>query len=199
MKHIANPPQGRWSTYSVTEAGLWVPRHLNRPNQIQYDWAKLALQCMGRGKPNYKINAIYVEFQNVPSPGDPGDVPAYTRDEGVGYYTSLTDDRDYLRLPLLSEPRLSVADGYEEFFTGQDDSFNEMTFFAQTSGALGVNGLSFSDSSNSVAIGIALVATPVWADRTRDVIFGRAYFAVEEQVTKEPSHQIGVSWSQVFG
>jgi hypothetical protein len=74
-----------------------------------------------------------------------------------------------------------------------------MTFFAQTSGAVGVNGLTFSEAANSVAVGVALVAAPSWADRTRDVVFGRAYFAVDEQVPKVASHQIGVSWEQVFG
>lgn len=199
MKHVATPPTGLYSIFDVTPEGLWVPRHLKRRNQIQYDWARIAIQCIGLGQRNYRINAVYVEFENVPSPGDPATVPSYDRDEGIEYYTALSGNRDYLRLPLISEPRLSVADGYGDVFTGEGDSFNEMTFFAQTSGSTGVNGLEFSSSVNSVAVGIALVATPVWADRTRDVIFGRAYFAVDEQVPKEASHQIGVSWSQIFG
>lgn len=199
MKHAANPPCGRYSTFSVCErTGLWTPRHLKRSNQIQYDWARIALQCIGLGKANYKINGIYVEFQNVASPGDPGDVPAFDRGEGIEYYTALTGDRDYLRLPLLSTPQLGVEDDYTNFFTGEGDDFNKMTFFAQTSGVLGVNGLEFSSGANSLAVGIALVATPVLADRTRDIVFGRAYFEIAEQVPKESSHQIGLSWEQVF-
>lgn len=200
MPHVATPPRGRYSTFAVCErTGRWLPRAVRRPNQIQFDWARIALQCIGRGKPEYRINAVYVEFQNVASPGDPGDVPAYDRGDGVEYYTALAGDRDYLRLPLLSEPRLAVAAGYGDYFAGTGDDFNEMTFFAQTAGVAGVNGLAFEVGANSVAVGVALVATPVWADRTRDVVFGRAYFEVAEQVAKEASHQIGVSWSQVFG
>lgn len=200
MMHVATPPRGRYSTFGVCEAtGLWVPKYLRRANQIQYDWARIALQCMGRGKASYRINAVYVEFQNVASPGDPGDVPEFDRADGVEYYTSLTGDRDYLRLPLLSEPALSVDPAYADYFTGEGDDFNTMTFFAQTAGTLGVNGLEFSSGANSLAVGIALVATPVWADRTRDVVFGRTYFEVAEQVAKEASHQIGVSWEQLFG
>ncbi len=168
MDHVIKPPKGLYSTFHVCErTGLWLPGpSRRRPNQIQYDWGRIALQCIGRGKPAYKVNAVYVEFQNVPSPGDPGTVPSYDRDEGTEYYTALTGDRDYLRVPLVAEPTLDVGDGYEEFFTGEDDDCNRMTFFAQTAGTLGVNGLAFGSATNSVAVGIALVATPVWADRT---------------------------------
>ncbi len=200
MRHVAQPPRGRYSVFTVDEAtGLWVPRCLNRANQIQFDWARIALQAIGKGQSKYRISTIYVEFQNVASPGDPGSVPAYDRDEGVEYYTGLAGDRDYLRLPLLSEPVLSVSAAGTPYFEGEGDDFDTMTFFAQTSGALGVNGLEFSSSANSLAVGIALVATPVPADRTRDVVFGRAYFALDEQVPKEASHQIAVSWEQTFG
>lgn len=198
--NVAPPPTGRYSTFDVDErTGLWLPLAARRPNQIQYDWARIALQCIGLGKREYRISAVYVEFENVASPGDPATVPAYGRDEGTEYYTSLSGVRDYLRLPLLAQPQLAVADGFEDAFTGEGDDFNSMTFFAQTSGSVGVNGLPFSEGSNSVAVGIALVAAPVWADRTRDVVFGRAYFAVDEQVPKVASHQVGVSWSQTFG
>ena len=200
MTHLATPPRGRYSTFGVCErTGLWVPKFLRRPNQIQYDWAKIAIQCVGLGKTNYRIAGVYVEFVNVASPGDVASVPAYSRDEGVEYYTALAGDRDYLRLPLLGTPALSVDPDYTAAFTGEGDDFNTMTFFAQTAGTAGVNGLPFSSASNSVAVGIALVAVPVPADRTRDVVFGRTYFADAEQVPKEASHQIGVSWEQLFG
>lgn len=200
MRQVAQPPRGRYSVFTVDEAtGLWVPRFLKRRNQIQYDWARIALQCIGKGQSKYKISTIYVEFQNVAGPGDPASFPDFDRDEGVEYYTGLAGDRDYLRLPLLSEPALSVAPDATNFFSGEGDDFDTMTFFAQTAGALGVNGLEFSSGANSVAVGIALVATPVPADRTRDVVFGRAYFALDEQVPKEASHQIAVSWEQTFG
>lgn len=199
MTHVAPPPAGGYTIFSVDErTGLWLPS-FSRRNQIQYDWARVAVQAIGRGKSNYRINAVYAEFQNVGSPGDPATAPSYDRNEGVEYYTALSGARDYLRLPLLSEPALAVASGYGDYFSGEDDDFNQMTFFAQTSGSAGVNGLAFSESANSVVLGIALVATPVPADRTRDVVFGRAYFATGQQVAKADGHQVGVSWSQVFG
>ncbi len=200
MKTVISPPRGLYSVYSVDErTGLWRPIYEKRPNQIQYDWAKVATQCIARGNSKYRISAVYAEFQNVASPGDPGIPPAYDRDEGVEYYTGLSGTYDYLRLPLLTEPSLSVESGYEDHFTGEGDDNNAVTFFAQTSGTVGVNGLPFGVASNSLVIGIALVAVPVPADRTRDVVFGRAYFDTAEQVPKTASHQVGVSWTQVFG
>lgn len=198
MTHVAPPPAGAYTIHDVEERnGLWLPL-FSRHNQIQYDWARIALQLFGRGKADYRISAVYAEFENVASPGDPATAPEYDRDEGVEYYTSLSGSRDYLRLPLLSEPTLAVASGYGDYFSGVDDDFNQMTFFAQTSGSAGANGLAFSEAANSVVLGVALVATPVPADRTRDVVFGRAYFATNQQVAKADGHQVGVSWSQIF-
>ncbi len=198
MNHTAPTPVGHYTLYWVDSAGLWTPL-FRRKNQIQYDWARIACQCIGKGKANYKVNAIYVEFENVASPGDPVSIPDFDRTEKISYYSSLSGTRDYLRLPLISEPALAVASEFTDIFTGDGDDVNEMTFFAQTVGVTGVNGLDFSSAANSVAFGIALVATPVWADRTQDLVFGRSYFDLSEQVAKTASHQIGVSWSQMFG
>lgn len=192
-----NPiPKGYYSLFEVDEkTGQVRTIFKDRKNSIMYDWGRIACQCLALGKREYRINGIYLEYQNT-SP--PGSIPSFNLDAGVEYYQGLSGNRDYLRLPLSSTPLLKVETGWEDYFSGEDDDFNAATFFAQTAGTVGVNGLPFSAASNSLAIGMALVACPVWEDKTRDIVFARTYYSVSEQTPKQNNHQLSISWTLPF-
>jgi hypothetical protein len=102
-----------------------------------------------------------------------------------------------LRVPLSLEPALGVSLGYDEHLPVTQRG-NQLTFFVQTSGTAGVHGKVFSHAVNSKVFAAALVATPVFSDRTKDVIFARTVLSAENQVTKEASSQIGITWDIAF-
>jgi hypothetical protein len=192
-------PKGKYTIFEIDEeTGLWTPL-FSKENQIQYAWGVVATQALALGNANFRINAMYIEFANVASPGTPVSIPTFPRSDNLNYYQSLPAGRDYLRVPLLSSPQLSVGSGYSAYFTGIGVSNNQATFLAQTAGSVGVNGTPFSTANNSTVAGIALVAAPVWADHTQDWVFARDYYLVSQQVLKQASKQIGCSWQQLFG
>ena len=171
----------------------------SQANQIQYGWGTVAAQCIAKGDRSYKINAIYMEYENVASPGDTVSVPTYGREEGYDYYSNLalSADRDFIRAPLLVEPGISIATGYEDYFTDGVDG-NQATFYTQSQGATGFHGKAFSDGSNSKVFGAALVATPDFSDPTQDIVVARTYFATGNQTLKLASSQIGITWDVSF-
>ena len=198
-------PRGR-----ISVARIWYARgdrhqprqvdHLfTQQNQIQYDWGHVAARCIGQGDRSYRVNAIYIEFENVAVSTDPVTAPTYGRDEGQSYYQDLvlSSNRDFIRAPLLVEPGISIADGFDTYFT-DGESGNRVTFHTQTQGSTGFHGKTFSAAANSKVFGAALVATPDFADPTQDQIFARTYFAAGDQVLKLASSQIGITWDISF-
>ena len=171
-----------------------------QPNQIQYSWGYMAAKQLGYSpqpdRYNYNISAMYIEYENQVSPSDIS-IPAFSRDIDIGYYNSLDDSatRDFLRVPLRMEPTLSVSSGYEANLPINQQG-NQLTFFVQTAGGQGVHGKAFGTTSKVYAA--SLIAAPVFSDRTKDVIFARTIFSTENQVTKEPSSQIGITWDIAF-
>ena len=145
---------------------------------------------------NYNISAMYIEYENQVSPANIS-IPAFSRDIDIGYYDSLVDSatRDFLRVPLRMEPTLSVSSGFEANLPINQQG-NQLTFFVQTAGVLGEHGKAFSTTSKVYAA--SLIAAPVFSDRTKDVIFARTIFSTANQVTKEPSSQIGITWDIAF-
>lgn len=193
--------RGRVTLWRVTESGLTLPVH-TQPNQIQYSWGFIAAQQIGyrrqAGRPDYHVSAMYIEYENVGAPEDPiSEDPEFDRALGVDHYAALSGTRDYLRVALTLEPSLVISTDYTEYFTPGENG-NQLTFFAQTSGAEGVNALPFSHVVNSKVYAAALVATPDFNDRTKDVVFARTVFDVEDQITKEASSQIGITWDIAF-
>lgn len=182
-------------SYEINSAGLWVPG-ASFHNQIQWTWGDIACKLFGEGREEYKISAMYIEFENTASPGDLVSAPAFDRADGIEYYSALSSSptRDFLRLRLISNPKASIISGYE----GSSVVANQLTFFAQTTGSIGVHGKTFSAAANSTVFGLALVAAPKWEDRTRDLIFAREYYPQAQQVLKQASSQIGVSWTEQF-
>lgn len=197
LHDIAPGVQGLVRLWKTRPSGLMLPVAAIR-NQLQYSWGFIAARALGYGDMAYQLDALYIEFENVASPGDPITAPTYDRSAGLEYYDGLSASgtKDYIRTALVSNPMLGVKSGYESYF-GTNEG-NQLTFFAQTAGVTGVHGKTFSDSVNSKVYGAAVIATPVFADPTRDVIFARTYFNVSEQVVKEASSQIGITWEIAF-
>lgn len=196
--------RGHISLWRIDEkTGLKLPVG-NQPNQIQFTWGFVAANCFGRrhqaGNLDYSISALYVEYENQTDPEQPVSVASsFTRDLGVTYYNATGDsaDRDFLRVPITIEPTISVSAGYEANLPVNQQG-NQLTFFAQTSGIVGAHGKPFSHTAGSKVFAAALVAAPVFGDRTKDVIFARTVFSTTNQVTKEASSQIGITWDIAF-
>lgn len=163
-------------------------------NLVMYDWATIVGKLLTEGNTDYKVSGMYLEFENVASPGDPVSVPSYTRADGVSYFNGLSASgtKDYLRVALRSS-QLSSND--ETNFPGG----NVMTFFAQTQGVVGVHGKTFSDSVNSKIYGGALIASPQWSDASQDLVLSRAYLSVSNQQLKTSTSQVGLEWELELG
>ncbi len=197
--------RGHVTVWRVDEkTGLQVPV-AEKHNQIQISWGHIAAKQLGfRRQPDredYMISAMYFEYENQSNPATAVSTSSFDRLLGVPYYAGLSSSasRDFIRAPLRLEPTLSVAAGSlgeATLISGQQS--NQLTFFAQTAGVTGVHGKPFSHTANSKVFAAALVATPQFNDRTRDVIFARINFAVGEQTSKEASSQIGITWDIVF-
>lgn len=183
------------STYEIESSGLWLPKATFH-NQIQWTWGEIACKLFGEGKEEFKISGMYIEFENVSSPEDVVSAPSFDRADGIEYYSALSASpaRDFLRVQLISNPKASLISGYE----GASVKVNQLTFFAQTTGSVGVHGKPFTVGANSKVFGLSLVATPRWEDRTKDLIFAREYYPSNQQVLKQASSQIGVSWTEQF-
>lgn len=197
LQDVTPEIQGLVRLWKTRLSGLMVPVATTR-NQRQYSWGFIAARAIGMGDANYQVDAMYIEFENVAAPADPITPPTYGRDEGLEYYDGLSSSgtKDYIRTALASTPMLGVKSGFEDYF-GTNEG-NKLTFFAQTAGATGVHGKTFSNAANSKIYGAALIATPVFIDPTRDVVFARSYFEIAEQVVKEASSQIGITWEISF-
>jgi hypothetical protein len=196
MKDKIEFPKGRVELFQVTDDGVWIP-HAQATNTVLYDWGFIAAKAIGTGDGSYRVNTMYIEFENVAAPADAVGIPSFTRDEGLTYYNGLAGNQDFLRVGLLGLPTISIESGYEAYF-GADEG-NLLTFLAQSEGTAGVLGnATFSAANNSKVFGAALVASPVNADRTKDVVFSRTYFAVADQVLKQASSQICLSWEVPF-
>lgn len=174
-----------------------------QPNQIQYSWGWIAAKQIGfKRQPDrldYSIAGLYIEFANQSDPATPISVAPFGRSVDISYYNALANSSagDFLRVPLSVEPALGVSAGYDTNLPAEQRG-NQLTFFVQTSGTTGVHGKQFSHLANSKVFSAALVAMPVFSDRTKDVIFARTIFSVENQVTKEASSQIGITWDIAF-
>lgn len=169
----------------------WLPVSMFRPNKIMYEWGAIVGRQLTQGTLEYKIGGMYIEFENVADPNDPVVAPSFGREEadGVEYYNGLSGspNRDYLRVPLIAAT-MNTSDA-TKFPKG-----NVPTFFAQTSGVVGVHGKPFSDVNNSKVFGAALVATIDEDDHTQDLVFSRFYMPSNEQQVKLSTSQIGIEW-----
>lgn len=162
-----------------------------QPNLVLFQWAKITTKLLTSGLANYRIGGMYLEFENVASPGDTVTPPAFNRTRDINYYNNLSASatKDYLRVPMTATQVLSEGEGLTD---------NLIIFFARSSGVVGVHGKAFSDAYNSTIYGISLVAFPDVNDVTQDLLFSSHYFDSTEQKQKESNSQIGIEWQLVL-
>lgn len=163
---------------------FWTPATEFRPNLVLFEWSKITSKLLTTGKSNYRISGMYLEFENVASPGDPVSVPTFERDRTSQYYNDLSGSsvRDYLRVPLTAAT------------TTEEDTQARMDFFARSSGTTGVHGKTFSAAANSTVFGVSLVAFVDTTDATQDLLLSSHYFAVADQQQKLSTSQVGLEW-----
>lgn len=162
---------------------------LSRENLYVYSGADVVAAALA-GRAEYSVATMYLEFENLASPGDPIVAPTYDRTSDVSYYSNLSSPRDFLRVPLTLQPTLSSSD--DSKYHG-----NQVTFFGISSDNVGENGLAFMHTVNSTVFGGALCASPVADTQANDVIVSRTYWEANG-VLKQQNHQIGVQWTLRF-
>jgi hypothetical protein len=203
----ANHVRGRVRPYQVRNAdnenvltwpkehpSLSLPGHWNRQapwhhNDVLYSWGAIASRALTQTGTNYRINGMYMEFQNVANAGNVVTPPTFDRSGGREYYDALSSspNTDYLRVPLIAT---SLDNSDPSLF----DDVNRMTFYAMSQGVVGANGKPFSDVYNSKVFGGALVCIVDLADRTQDIVFSRFYYPTSLQQVKLSTSQIGQEW-----
>lgn len=197
--------RGHVAVWRIDEhTGLKLPL-FSQANQIQYGWGFIAAKQLGyRRQPDrldYHISAMYIEYENI-DPELTVSTPSFGRNVDVTYYNAMVDSptRNFIRVPLSIEPALSVSAGYDANLP-VNQAGNQLTFFAQTAEARVVYSgeeRQFNSANNSRVYAAALVAAPVFNDRSKDVVFARTVFSGGNQVTKEASSQIGITWDVAF-
>lgn len=182
---------GRVRAYTVADLSLdksnWKPTTDFKHNLIVYQWATIVAKLLTSGDSRYRISGMYLEFENTDNPGDPVSPPIFDRTRDVSYYNglSLSSNRDYLRVPITAAELSSE---------GENLSNNKMSYFARSSGSVGVHGKTFSAAANSVVFGGSLVAIVDDTDATQDLIYSSWYYDPADQQQKLPSSQIGIEW-----
>lgn len=170
----------------ATREWIWTP-YSRQSNQIQDGWRKSCANAWGIGLNNYRINMMYLEFQNVLDPDDAVSIPSFLPSEGTEYYDGLasTIDRDFIRVPFVSTPTFDEVTG-------------TLAYFAMSQGSEGVFGKTFSHAVNSKFCGAALIATPEIGDRTQDIVVARSYAEVSGQLVKAAGKSVMASWQIMF-
>lgn len=195
MLHPIEHVRGRARMSLVAPDGRELIGGCWQHNAILYDWATIVGNRLIKDSPNYKLSFMYIEFENVAHPTDPVSLPVISRSGGIAYYEGLAHSlvRNYLRVPIISG--VLTSSNTDHFPQG-----NLLTFYAQSQGVTGLNGLPFSNSHNSKVFGAALVAAPDPSDATQDLVFARLYYAAaDQQVKPSTSAQIGITWEELLG
>ena len=172
----------------------WEPATEWKRNTIVFEWGAIIGPLLTLGERKYRIGGMYLEFENVVSPGTPVTIPTYDRTRSIAYYNSLSGSarRDYLRVPI-------IASTFESSNAEQFPNGNLPTFLARSQGVQGVHGKQFGVSYNSVVFGASLVAMVDEADATQDLIFSTFYFDTADQQAVLPTSQLGIDWELTLG
>ena len=189
---------GNYDIFSIDEVTGNKNFLFSDTNTWVHTWGCIVARCAGLNQPEYAIKGFYVEFENVASPSTNVVVPTIDLSDGLDYFLNLASSstKDYMRISLASTPLLGVATNYSDVMPANQG--NKITLSGITSGTTGLNGKSFSHSSNSKIYGLAVVVTPVIADPTRDIIYARSYFDVSNQILKVDGQQVSVSYNLNF-
>lgn len=163
------------------------------PNALQQDSGLIRAKLLS-GDVSYKLSAVYVEFENVASPGDPVTPPVSVPDsEGIDYYQGLSGSvsRDFMRVPISFPPLIDTDDELYELP-------NRWTVVVDVPAGTGYHGKPFNSGSNSTVFGLALVATPDWDDELEDLVYSRQYYEVVDQSPVPPSGVLRLTFAQTF-
>lgn len=169
---------GTISVYTLKPDGtkeLLFTKH----NQIQDDYAKI-LPLLIAGNPDGKINTLYLEYENVPSPTDTVTTTPFSTDVLASYFTNLTGNIDFIRHRLVMDPIPSDGSVIFNAIIGTGTGFHNLPF-----GTSGVNSRIYS---------MALVAAKS-DDQTQDLVFARAHWDTQKVKTDE---QIFITWEINF-
>lgn len=150
------------------------------------DGAALAVARLFAGYANHMPTHIYFEFENLSTPEASPTPPAFTKAEGVEYYTGLefSASKDFLRVPLIAGVPYQNNEGD-----------HVVSFYAVTPGNnAGFWGKPFSEVSNSAVFGGALVAAANPAIPANDIVIARSY-PENAKVMKPTGEQISVTWN----
>jgi len=184
---------------------LWVfpeqgpPRCVGRArNTWTFAWGDIVARAAFLGQSEYVVKAAYLEYNNGASPDDPVTPPTINRAEQIDYFDGLAGiaDRDFVRVPIGIPGELAIEPGTEGDLA--EGLHNRLVVTVNAPSGTGVHGSSFSDTVNSRVYGAALVAAPVWDDRTQDIVFARAYFPEDQQAPMVPNSQVGISYPLFF-
>ncbi len=167
----------------------WALQSEWNKNTIVYEWGAIATRLFALGDIRYRIGGMYLEFENVASPGDPVSIPTYNRTRDVEYYNNLagSSTRDYLRVSMTAN---KISSSNEVLYP----KGNQVTYLARSQGLQGVHGKAFSDSANSTLFGASLVAFIDGTDATQDLILSTFYLETENQQPKLSTSQVGLEW-----
>jgi len=193
-------PYGEFTMWTIAD-DIWTP-FCTKKNKLMVSWGYVACRCLGFADFAYKIDKMYVEFENGSAPIS-APIP-FTKFDSISYYSSLTGVKDYLRLSIDGQPTIEIAPGYETYFGGNSDYTNDpyngnrLHFSARTTGTAGINGATFGAGVSSVVYGVALVAAPLDSSTSDDVLVSRGYIDSDDQRTVSSGVQIGVTWDLTF-
>lgn len=183
--------QGRVRAHSITEGKhdreVWTPTTEFSKNLVLNQWATIVSHLLTAGDARYRIQGLYLEYENVASPGDTVSAGTFDRTRDVTYYDDLVGSsvRDYLRVPMTASTLESEGVAFAD---------NLITFFGRSSGTSGVHGKPFSDTVNSTIFGASLVAFVDNNDATQDLLLSSFYFEIGDQQPKLATSQIGIEW-----
>jgi hypothetical protein len=153
-------------------------------NLILYSGADILASALS-GLPGGVVNGMYMEYKNDAI----GVGPSVTRDRDASYYTSLSGDYGYCRVPTISGVTSSSGADYEG---------NEITFVAITDGTYGGGALT---DGVSRFYGAGLISSPAWSDPSSDRLFSALNFEASSVLTpviKAANAQFGVRWKIRF-
>jgi len=163
-----------------------VSQMVSQKNTIMDGMARVIAELL-KGNAEYAIGSMYFEFENLSTPSADPAPPAFSKDEGVEYYTGLSysGDTDFLRVPVIAQPVTTVNSAGSYI----------ASFYAVTPGdEEGFWGKAFNEANNSAVFGGALVATPTPAVQANDVVAARNY-PTGAKVLKPSGEQIAMTWN----
>jgi len=159
------------------------------PNLVTFQGMEV-LSRLVAGQDEYRVAGVYFEYEN--NAGSPT-IPTFDRETTIDDFQSLVAPQDYVRSELAAVPTIGTGDSTS---SGNPYINNRAQFFGLATVDEGENGEPFSAAANSKIVSVGLVAMPVLADPTRDLLYAR--FAPASEFTVESGRNPGITWTTEF-